>query len=172
MLDNEEKLKNEENKYKEQKKEEEEHLENNQDQDMLNKEKVNNNLSNDINEIGIDPLDEFMEDLSKKNNIVKQIENFDNPFDNKNTITLEEIEAREEEEENEEKNGNNQKDNNQKDNNGINGKENENDESDDDSSYHENFMNVINNALDPELKKNKKDENSTAVVMYDEDHFE
>ena len=167
MLDNEEKLKNEENKYKEQEKEEEEHLENNQDQDMLNKEKVNNNLSNDINEIGIDPLDEFMEDLSKKNNIVKQIENFDNPFDNKNTITLEEIEAREEEEENEEKNGNNQKDNN-----GKNGKEKENDESDDDSSYHENFMNAINNALDQDLKKNKKDENSTAVVMYDEDHFE
>ena len=171
MLDNEEKLKNEENKYKEQEKEEEDHLENEnkQKQDMLNIEKVNNNLSNDINEIGIDPLDEFMADLSKKNNIVKQIENFDNPFDNKNTITLEEIEAREKDEENEKME--NKEENVQK--NGI-GKEKKNDESeeDDDSSYHENFMNVINNALEPDVKKNKKDENSTAVVMYDEDHFE
>ena len=171
MLDNEEKLKNEENKYKEQEKEEEDHLENEnkQKQDMLNIEKVNNNLSNDINEIGIDPLDEFMADLSKKNNIVKQIENFDNPFDNKNTITLEEIEAREKDEENEKME--NKEENVQK--NGI-GKEKKNDESeeDDDSSYHENFMNVINNALEPDVKKNKIDENSTAVVMYDEDHFE
>ena len=171
MLDNEEKLKNEENKYKEQEKEEEDHLENEnkQKQDMLNIEKVNNNLSNDINEIGIDPLDEFMADLSKKNNIVKQIENFDNPFDNKNTITLEEIEAREKDEENEKME--NKEENVQK--NGI-GKEKKNDESeeDDDSSYHENFMNVINNALEPDVKKNKIDENSTAVVLYDEDHFE
>ena len=174
MLDNEEKLKNEENKYKEQEKEEEQvELENNQDK--LNIEKVNNNLSNDINEIGIDPLDIYMEDLTKKNNIVKQIENFDNPFDNKNTITLEEIEAREEKNEEEEKKNN--KKENIKENISIvkdkdKDKDKENDESSDDSSYHENFMNVINNALNPEIKSNKKDENSTAVVMYDEDHFE
>ena len=157
MLDNEEKLRNEENKYKEQEKEEEQIELENQDKDKLNKnEKVNNNLSNDINEIAVDPLDEFMEDLSKKNNVVKQIENFDNPFDNKNTITLEEIQAREEENKNENNLG-----------------KNDIGEEDDDSSYHENFMNVINNALNPDEKNiNKKEENSTAVVMYDEDHFE
>ena len=168
MLDNEEKLINEENKYKEHEKEEEQiELENKDAHPDLN-EKVNNNLSNDINEIGIDPLDEFMQDLNEKNNVVKQIENFDNPFDNKNTITLEEIQAREEEEENENK----EKGNNDKKKNGI--IANRNEEEDDDSSYHETFMNVINNAFNPNpsAKKNKNEENSTAVVMYDEDHFE
>ena len=66
MLDNEEKLINEENKYKEHEKEEEQiELENKDAHPDLN-EKVNNNLSNDINEIGIDPLDEFMQDLNEK----------------------------------------------------------------------------------------------------------
>ena len=175
MLDNEEKLRNEENKYKEKEKEEEEQIELENNQDKLNlKEKVNNNLSNDINEIGVDPLDVFMEDLTKNHNVVKQIENFDNPFDNKNTITLEEIQEREKEEngnENgEEKNEKekNEKEKNENGNNGIN----DNEEEDDDSSYHENFMNVINNALNIDNKNKKKEENSTAVVMYDEDHFE
>ena len=155
MLDNEEKLRNEENKYKEQENEEEEK----EIEDSKNKlnidEKVNNNLSNDI-----DPLDQYMEDLTKKNNVVKQIENFDNPFESKNTITLEEIEAREKEETNEEKN--------------LNGdnKENNEEESEDDNSYHENFMNVINNAFNPDKKISKKEENSTAVVLFDEDHYE
>ena len=162
MLDNEEKLRNEENKYKEQEKEEEQiESENNQNKLNLN-EKVNNNLSNDINEIGIDPLDEFMNDLSKKNNVVKQIENFDNPFENKNTITLEEIQEQEEEE--------NNKDEEIKGNNIL--KNEENDDENDDSSYHETFMNVINNAFNLDKKNNKKNENSTEVVMYDEDHFE
>ena len=162
MLDNEEKLRNEENKYKEQEKEEEQiESENNQNKLNLN-EKVNNNLSNDINEIGIDPLDEFMNDLSKKNNVVKQIENFDNPFENKNTITLEEIQEQEEEE--------NNKDEKIKGNNIL--KNEENDDENDDSSYHETFMNVINNAFNLDKKNNKKNENSTEVVMYDEDHFE
>ena len=155
MLDNEEKLRNEENKYKEQENEEEEK----EIEDSKNKlnidEKVNNNLSNDI-----DPLDQYMEDLTKKNNVIKQIENFDNPFESKNTITLEEIEAREKEETNEEKN--------------LNGdnKENNEEESEDDNSYHENFMNVINNAFNPDKKISKKEENSTAVVLFDEDHYE
>ena len=155
MLDNEEKLRNEENKYKEQENEEEEK----EIEDSKNKlnidEKVNNNLSNDI-----DPLDQYMEDLTKKNNVVKQIENFDNPFESKNTITLEEIEAREKEETNEEKN--------------LNGdnKGNNEEESEDDNSYHENFMNVINNAFNPDKKISKKEENSTAVVLFDEDHYE
>ena len=162
MLDNEEKLRNEENKYKEQEKEEEQiESENNQNKLNLN-EKVNNNLSNDINEIGIDPLDEFMNDLSKKNNVVKQIENFDNPFENKNTITLEEIQEQEKEK--------NNKDEEIKGNNIL--KNDENDDENDDSSYHETFMNVINNAFNLDKKNNKKNENSTEVVMYDEDHFE
>ena len=162
MLDNEEKLRNEENKYKEQEKEEEQiESENNQNKLNLN-EKVNNNLSNDINEIGIDPLDEFMNDLSKKNNVVKQIENFDNPFENKNTITLEEIQEQEKEK--------NNKDEEIKGNNIL--KNEENDDENDDSSYHETFMNVINNAFNLDKKNNKKNENSTEVVMYDEDHFE
>ena len=165
MLDNEEKLRNEENKYKEQEKEEEEQMELENKQEMLNanqKEKVNNNLSNDINEIGIDPLDEFMDDLTKKNNVVKQIENFDNPFENKNTITLEEIQEQEKEDNNKNEivDGNNITNNN------------EDDDENDDSSYHENFMNVINNTFGANLKNNKKKENSTEVVIYDEDHFE
>ena len=178
MLDNEEKLRNEENRYKEQEKEEEEQMElENREKDNLNSnEKVNNNLSNDINEIGIDPLDEFMQDLTKKNNIVKQIENFDNPFDNKNTITLEEIQAcQEEENENNKENGKNEqkKENISKINKNINGEdENEDEDEDDDSSYHKTFMNVINNSFNPNLKKDKNEENSTAIVMYDEDHFE
>lgn len=176
MLDNEEKLRNEENRYKEQEKEEEEQMElENREKDNLNSnEKVNNNLSNDINEIGLDPLDEFMQDLTKKNNIVKQIENFDNPFDNKNTITLEEIQAcQEEENEKNKENGKNEqkKENLEKINKNING-EDENEDEDDDSSYHKTFMNVINNSFNPNLKKDKNEENSTAIVMYDEDHFE
>ena len=158
MLDNEEKLKNEENKYKEKEKEEE--IEN--DEKININEKVNNNLSNDINEIGVDPLDEFMEDLSNKNNVVKQIENFDNPFDNKNTITLEEIKAREEVEDN-------GKENKKNENNLVNNNMEE--EEEDDSSYHENFMNAINNAFNSN-EKSKNEENSTAIVMFDEDHFE
>ena len=160
MLDNEEKLRNEENKYKEQENEEEKiEFENNQN-GLNTEEKVNNNLSNDINEIGIDPLDQYMEDLSKKNSVVKQIENFDNPFDNKKTITLEEIEEREKEEQMDEKN--------------LNGdnKGNNEEESDEENSYHENFMNVIKNAFNPDKKISKKEENSTAVVLFDEDHYE
>ena len=52
MLNIEEKIRNEEDKYKETK-EEEMNLE-------QEEEKVNNNLSNNINEIGMDPLDEYM----------------------------------------------------------------------------------------------------------------
>ena len=64
MLDNEEKIRNEEDKYKEAK-EEEMNLEEKEE------EKVNNNLSNNINEIGIDPLDEYMQEFNQKNKILK-----------------------------------------------------------------------------------------------------
>ena len=163
MLDNEEKLRNEENRYYKEQEQEQEKEEEPLENKMIDNtgEKVNNILSNNINEIGIDPLDEFMSDFSKKNNLVKQIEVFDNPFENKNTITLEEIEANEKEENNA----------NEKQNNAI---ENPNkEEDDDDSSYHDNFINAINNTFNTGSPKGRKnDENSTAVVLYDEDHYE
>ena len=141
MLDNEEKIRLEENKFK---KEEEDNLE----------EKVNNNLSNNINnEIGIDPLDEYMSDFTQKNKIVKQIETFDNEYENKNAITLEEINKALEENP-------------------------ANDEQDEDSSsYHEEFLNAINNTLNEDNKEknkmnNKPSTNSEAMVLYDEDHYE
>ena len=85
-----------------------------------------------------------MNDLTKKNNVVKQIENFDNPFEHKNTITLEEIQEQEKEDNKNDINGNNITYNNE-------------DESEnDDSSYHENFMNTINNTLGVKNKKKKK----------------
>ena len=143
MLDNEEKIRNEENKYKEMKEE--------KDEDNF-EEKVNNNLSNNINEIGIDPLDEYMSDFNQKNKIVKQIETFENEYENKNTITLEEI------------------------NKSLNDKENlsNNEEEEDNSSYHDEFINAINNTLNEGNKteiKNKNN-NSEAMVLYDEDHYE
>ena len=141
MLDNEEKLRNKE---LEQKNEQEENLE------LVDEEKVNNNLSNNI---GIDPLDEFMQDFSKNNNIVKQIENFDNPFEKKKTITLDEIISKENEEI--------KKDNNN------------NEDDDEEMSYHDNFMNAINNSIEPKEKNiSKNEDKTTAMVMYDEDNFE
>ena len=146
MLDNEEKIRKEEDKYKETKEEEEMNL----DQE---EEKVNNNLSNNINEIGIDPLDEFMQDFTQKNKIVKQVETFEDEFVNKNTITLEEI----------------NKTLDQKENNNIN----ESDQESDNSSYHEEFLNAINNTLNGDKgNKNKNMNNSEAMVLYDEDHYE
>ena len=151
MLDNEEKIRNEEDKYKEAK-EEEMNLEEKEE------EKVNNNLSNNINEIGIDPLDEYMQEFNQKNKIVKQVESFEDEYINKNTITLEEINKTLEEKED---------------------KENiESDQESDNSSYHEEFLNVINNTLN-EDKPNKNtnaniNNNNTkeAMVLYDEDHYE
>ena len=137
MLDNEEKIRNEENNLR---KEEEDNLE----------EKVNNTLSNNIhNEIGIDPLDQFMQDFHQKNKIVKQIETFDDQYENKNTITLEEI------------------------NKTLNENEEDNDQDEESNSYHEEFLNTINNTLNEEkAEKNKLNANSEAMVLYDEDHYE
>jgi ATP-dependent RNA helicase DDX46/PRP5 len=151
MLDNEEKIRSEENKYKETKEEEM-----NLDEEENLEEKVNNNLSNNINEIGIDPLDEFMSDFNQKNKIVKQVETFENEFENKNTITLEEINKTIKGEENSEKS----------------------DTEENNSSYHEEFMNAINNTLNDESNANKIknvnniSNNSEAMVLYDEDHYE
>jgi len=147
MLDNEEKIRNEEDKYKEAK-EEEMNLEENEE------EKVNNNLSNNINEIGIDPLDEYMQEFNQKNKIVKQVESFEDEYINKNTITLEEINKALEEKENEEN---------------I-----ENDQESDNSSYHEEFLNVINNTLNEDNPNKNKiiNNNKEAMVLYDEDHYE
>ena len=137
MLDNEEKIRNEENNLK---KEEEDILE----------EKVNNTLSNNIhNEIGIDPLDQFMQDFHQKNKIVKQIETFDDQYENKNTITLEEI------------------------NKTLNENEEDNDQDEESNSYHDEFLNTINNTFNEEkAEKNKPNANSEAMVLYDEDHYE
>ena len=148
MLDNEEKIRLEENKFK---KEEEDFLEEKE------KEKVNNTLSNNINnEIGLDPLDEYMSDFTKNNKIVKQIETFDNEYENKNTITLEEI-------------------NKTLNENGTN-----NDQDEDSSSYHDEFLNAINNTLNEDNKEKNKvntntsniNSNTEAMVLYDEDHYE
>jgi len=148
MLDNEEKRRKEENKYKEAK-EEEMNLEENEE------EKVNNNLSNNINEIGIDPLDEYMQEFNQKNKIVKQVESFEDEYINKNTITLEEINKALEEKENGENNI-------------------ENDQESDNSSYHEEFLNVINNTLNEDNPNKNKiiNNNKEAMVLYDEDHYE
>ena len=145
MLDNEEKIRKEEDKYKE-----------NKEEDMIlsEEEKVNNNLSNNINEIGLDPLDEYMQDFNQKNKIVKQVETFDNELINKNTITLEEInQALENENNPDEKNHIEQES--------------------DDSSYHEEFLNMVNNTLNEDnSNKNKNMNKSEAMVLYDEDHYE
>ena len=130
----------------------------NLDEEENLEEKVNNNLSNNINEIGIDPLDEYMQEFNQKNKIVKQVESFEDEYINKNTITLEEINKTLEEKED---------------------KENiESDQESDNSSYHEEFLNVINNTLN-EDKPNKNtnaniNNNNTkeAMVLYDEDHYE
>ena len=150
MLDNEEKIRLEENKFK---KEEEDFL----DEKEKEKEKVNNTLSNNINnEIGIDPLDQYMSDFTKNNKIVKQIESFDNEYENKNTITLEEI------------------------NKTLNEKEQIDAQDEDSSSYHDEFLNTINNTLNEENKDKNKinkisnitQQNNEAMVLYDEDHYE
>ena len=145
MLDNEEKIRKEEDKYKE-----------NKEEDMIlsEEEKVNNNLSNNINEIGLDPLDEYMQDFNQKNKIVKQVETFDNELINKNTITLEEINQALENE------------NNPYEKNHI-------EQESDDSSYHEEFLNMVNNTLNEDnSNKNKNMNKSEAMVLYDEDHYE
>ena len=148
MLDNEEKIRNEQDKYKETKEE---------DMNLSEEEKVNNNLSNNINEIGIDPLDAYMEDFNKKNKLVKQVESFEDEYINKNTISLEEINKSLQEQENNEINEDNPDSNN-----------------DSDSSYHEEFINTLNNVLNGNDKNNinKNSTNSEAMVLYDEDHYE
>ena len=152
MLDNEEKIRLEENKFK---KEEEDFLD--EKEKEKEKEKVNNTLSNNINnEIGIDPLDQYMSDFTKNNKIVKQIESFDNEYENKNTITLEEI------------------------NKTLNEKEQIDAQDEDSSSYHDEFLNTINNTLNEENKDKNKinkisnitQQNNEAMVLYDEDHYE
>ena len=151
MLDNEEKIRNEEEKYKQIKEEEE-------DANLNEEEKVNNNLSNNINEIGIDPLDEYMKDLNQKNKLVKQVESFEDDFLNKNTISLEEINEM-----------NNSLQEKEKTNSDLN--------SDNDSSYHDEFINTINNVLNTtDNSNNNKNKNNTnnseAMILYDEDHYE
>ena len=137
MLDNEEKIRNEEDKYKETKEEEM----------NLEQEEVNNNLSNNINEIGIDPLDEYMKEFTLKNKIVKQVETFDNELINKKAITLEEINQNLDIEE-------------------INSEES-------DNTYHEEFINAINDTLNEDnANKTKSINNTEAIVLYDEDHYE
>ena len=80
MLDNEEKIKNEENKYKQ--------MEQEQIKKEIEQEKNIIYDKKDDNEN--DPLDEFMKDFEENNKIVKQVENFDDGKKN-NTINIDEI---------------------------------------------------------------------------------
>ncbi len=155
MLDNEEKIKNDQNKFIEKENEFEE-------EPNLNKEVNNINLSNNIiNEIEIDPLDDFMQDLEKQEGqIVKQVENFDEDlygaFSHKKAITLQEILHQEEKE------------------NAIQ-EEKENPEEEEDS-YHENFIEAVNNTIQPlgnnqNMLQNNQQGNQ-AMILYDEDYLE
>ena len=158
MLDNEEKIQTEVKNL---------NKDDNPAENLETSEKVNNNLSNNINsninnsaEIGADPLDLYMEEFNKKNQIVKQVTTLENDFENKNSITLEEIvEYKEDPDEN------------------IKQEENEIIEKEEED-YHDEFINAINNALDEDNDKNKdkiesnKNKNSESMILYDEDHYE